>query len=141
MSGLTVPLPATERLGVALLAVAALTGCAPGESDSAELELPVLLTTELPFIYPPNLYLQRVEGQVGLRLFIDSLGLVVAESTTVAEPSPYPAFDSAAEQGVPRLEFRPARRGPGRIGHAVLLPVVFRKPTGDPAPNDTSPRR
>lgn len=96
-------------------------------------ELPALLTTELPFRYPPALYVRQVHGDVTLRLFIDSLGLVVPESTQVAEPASHPGFDSAAVEGASRLVFRPARRGERRIGYTVLFPIKFRVPGGAPA--------
>ena len=102
---------------------------------------PTLLTKELPFAYPPSLYAAGVEGEVGLRLFIDSLGLVVQESTTVVEPSTHPEFDSAAVAGAPYLEFQPARSGGSRIGKTVVLPVKFKHPPGEAARRDTLPAK
>lgn len=98
---------------------------------------PMLLTKELPFAYPPSLYAAGVEGEVGLRLFVDSLGLVVQESTTVVEPSTHPEFDSAAVAGAPYLEFQPARSGGSRIGKTVVLPVKFKHPPGEAGQRDT----
>ena len=46
--------------------------------------LPVMRNVELPFHYPPALYAQKVQGNVTLRLYIDSLGVVRPESTMVA---------------------------------------------------------
>ena len=89
----------------------------------------MLLTRELPFVYPPGLYAAKVEGDVALRLYIDSLGLVVPESTSVAEPSGHAEFDSAALAGAPYLEFQPARNEGARIGKTVVLPVKFRLPS------------
>jgi TonB family protein len=100
-------------------------------------DLPVLLTTELPFRYPPALFMLRVQGDVTLRLFIDSLGAVVAESTQVAEHATEAAFDTAALEGAPRLVFRPARRGGRHVGSAVLFPIKFRVPGAPPLPEDT----
>lgn len=129
-----------------ILAAALLSGCndlkrAWDRVRGAEepVELPVLMTTELPFEYPPRLFRDGVHGDVTLRLFIDSLGLVVAESTQVAEPSLHPAFDSAAIEGSRRLVFRPARRGEHRIGYSVLFPIKFRVP-GAPVPASDSSR-
>jgi TonB family protein len=96
-----------------------------------------LLTRELPFVYPPALYASRVEGDVALRLYIDSLGLVVQESTSVAEPSGHAEFDSAAVAGAPYLEFQPARSEGARIGKTVVLPVKFRVPSADTLRPDT----
>jgi TonB family protein len=104
-------------------------------------ELPVLASTELPFRYPPALYARQVQGSVTLRLYIDSSGRVVPESTRVAESAPQPAFDSAALEGSGRLEFRPARRGDREIGYAVLFPIRFRVPGAPPLPEDTMPVR
>lgn len=111
---------------------------APEEDDAAD---PTLLTRELPFVYPPALYAAGVEGDVALRLFIDSLGLVVQESTSVAEPSGHAEFDSAAVAGAPYLEFQPARSGGSRIGRTVVLPVKFRLPPADSLRRDTLPAK
>ena len=127
-----------RRMVAALTAPAALTTCARGESAGEDLQVPVLLTTDLPFRYPPDLFSAGVEGEVALHLYVDSLGLVVPESTRVVEPSARAAFDSAAVAGAPYLEFRPAQRGAARLGHAVVLPVQFRLPRPDTAGRDTS---
>lgn len=123
-----------------LIAVVTATSCrdaGEGTTGSAD---PTLLTRDLPFVYPPALYASRVEGDVGLHLFIDSLGLVVTESTTIAEPSGHAEFDSAAVAGAPYLEFQPARDGRSRVGKAVLLPVKFRIPA-DSQRRDTLPTK
>lgn len=108
-----------------LVAAGAACGERSGEPDVTD---PQLLTTNLPFMYPPALYADRVEGDVALRLYIDSLGLVVPESTSVAEPAAHAAFDSAAVAGAPYLEFQPAQVGASRVGRSVVLPVKFRLP-------------
>jgi TonB family protein len=120
-----------------LALVVVVTACAEPEAE-ADASDPALLTRELPFVYPSALYAARVEGDVGLRLFVDSLGLVVPESTTVAEPSGHAEFDSAAVAGAPYLEFQPARSGGARVGRTVLLPVKFRIPA-DSLRADTLP--
>lgn len=102
---------------------------------------PELLTRELPFVYPAALYAAGVEGEVALRLFVDSLGLVVQESTVVAETSGRPEFDSAAVAGAPYLEFQPARSEGARVGRAVVLPVKFRIPPADSQRRDTLPAK
>jgi len=100
-------------------------------------EMPALVTTELPFTYPPGLYIERIQDDVVLRLHIDSLGRVVPESTRVARGAKYPPFDSAAVEGAAKLQFRPARRGEQRIAYTVLFPIKFRVPNGPPMPSDT----
>jgi len=131
---------AAYRWGAVILLAGPLA-CRDAPQDEASSD-PTLLTRELPFAYPPALYAARVEGEVGLRLFIDSLGLVVHESTTVVEPSTHAAFDSAAVAGAPYLEFQPARSAGSRIGKTVVLPVKFRLPPADSQRRDTSsPKR
>jgi TonB family protein len=114
--------------------------CASEEAASDELTLPVLLTTDLPFAYPPDLYEQRIEGEVGLHLYVDSLGLVVPESTRVVEPSAHAAFDSSAVAGAIFLSFRPAERSGSRVGHTVVLPVQFRVPRDSTAADTSRPK-
>lgn len=131
------------RAGLAALAAAAaLAACRDASGDGAASD-PTLLTRELPFVYPPALYAAGVEGDVGLRLFIDSLGLVVQESTSVVEPSTHAEFDSAAMAGAPYLEFQPAVAGGARVGKTVVLPVKFRLPVppADSQRRDTLPDR
>jgi TonB family protein len=101
--------------------------------------LPVLLTTDLPFAYPSDLYQARIEGDVALHLHVDSLGLVVPDSTRIAEPAAHAAFDSSAIAGAAFLSFRPAQRGERRVGHSIVLPVQFRVPR-DSVAADTSAR-
>jgi TonB family protein len=107
-------------------AVVSCSGSGDAEADSSD---PMLLTRDLPFMYPPELYAARVEGDVELRLFVDSLGLVVPESTSIAEPSTHAEFDSSAVMGAPYLQFQPARSGTSRVGRTVVLPVKFRVPS------------
>ena len=116
-------------LSIALLVAATSCRDAPGDAESSD---PSLLTRDLPFVYPPALYAAGVEGDVALRLFVDSLGLVVTESTSVAEPSAHAEFDSAAVVGAPYLEFQPAVVRGARVGKTVVLPVKFRLPSSSP---------
>ena len=125
-----------KRRCVRALSLAFLAACGEQSADNTSSD-PALLTRELPFVYPPALYAAGVEGDVALRLYIDSLGLVVQESTTVAEPSGHAECDSAAVAGAPYLEFHPARSAGARIGKAVVLPVKFRRPSADSARRDT----
>jgi hypothetical protein len=75
-----------RQVHVVIAAVVAGAAACGGSSDEPNESDPALLTRDLPFVYPPALYAARVEGDVGLRLFVDSLGLVIPESTSVAEP-------------------------------------------------------
>ena len=131
---------------VACLALLLLPACMSAEDaqdaiaavrDDAPDEPPVVRNAELPFHYPPALFERKVEGNVTLRLYIDSLGAVRPESTAVAEPSAHAAFDSAAVAGARALRFAPARRDGVPVGVAVLFPVQFRYPAtaADSAPD------
>lgn len=98
-------------------------------------ELPQRLNN--PFHYPRDLYEQKVQGDVVLRLFIDSTGRVWPESTHVLQTSGYPALDSAAVRGSHELEFSPARRDGRPIAISVRHPVYFRRRDVPPPPGDT----
>lgn len=124
-------------LAAALALAAARCGKAPPAEQStsggqagapADQEPPVAINGDSPIQYPPRLYEQRVEGDVVLRLFVDSAGRLVPESSGVAEGSGYPALDSAALAGARRLRFAPARRHGLPIATAFLQPIEFRHP-------------
>jgi TonB family protein len=74
------------------------------------------------------LFEQRIEGEVVLRLFTDSTGRLIPESTRVAESSNYPALDSAALAGSAKLRFAPAKRRGVPVATAFLQPVEFQHP-------------
>lgn len=98
---------------------------------------PRMTNPQPPFRYPAPLYARKVQGNVTLRLWVDSAGVVRAESTKVAEPSGYGALDSAAVAGAGRLRFAPALREGRPHATAVLFPVYFRHPEAPPLPGDT----
>jgi TonB family protein len=136
----------TMRLTLVLAALA-LAGCMTQDEAEKGLmalsagprpdSLPVMLNDRPPFLYPPELYDKRVQGNVTLRVFIDSTGAVSPDSTSVATSSGYSALDSAAVKGSERLRFAPAKKGNRPMGVAVLLPVFFRYPGAPPLPGDT----
>ena len=81
----------------ALLVVAACRGREPAQAAATvENDVPVVINSGSPFRYPPDLYDRSVEGQVRLRLYVDSAGRVQSESTRVASSSGTPGLDSAA---------------------------------------------
>jgi len=157
------------RIAVAVIAVVG-WGChgSSPQSDAGdqsaqaapppESEAPVALNPDVPIAYPPALYDQKVEGDVTLRLFVDSTGKLVPESTRVADASGYPALDSAALAGSKALRFAPAKRHGVPVATAFLQPVEFRQvgttrtgtvtlppapaatPTPPPAPAPARPR-
>ena len=73
----------------------------------------------VPVRYPPALLEQGIEGQVLLRLYVDSAGQVIPDSTRIAESSGYPALDSAALVGVARASVLP-RAAPGTACRRAL---------------------
>jgi len=100
-------------------------------------ELPQMTNIELPFRYPMALFRQRVQGNVTLRLFVDSLGRVVNDSTQVAESSGQAAFDSAAVVDAARLRFRPATQRGRPMAVSLLFPVHYRHPEPTKMPSAT----
>ena len=142
------------RLAAATLAAAVaaggVTGCVEKDTVKKMVEalgegplpdsLPVMRNEESPFRYPPVLYGQRAQGNVTLRLHIDTAGRVRPESTTVAESSGHSALDSAAVAGSRELRFRPAMAKGAPMALSVLFPVHFRHPEAAPLPDDTAAR-
>jgi TonB family protein len=107
------------------------------QSSAMPDSLPVMQNAELPFKYPPELYAKKVQGNVTLRIHIDTAGHVRPESTSVLESSGYPALDSAAVTGARVLQFRPAISKGAPLAISVLFPVYFRHPDALPLPGDT----
>ncbi len=103
---------------------------APQAAVPPDQEPPVALNADSPVQYPPALFDQKVEGDVVLRLFIDSAGRLAPESTRVAESSGYPALDSAALAGAQKLRYAPAKRRGVAVATPFLQPIEFRHPEG-----------
>jgi TonB family protein len=87
------------------------------------------------------LYAQKVQGNVTLRIFIDSDGQIVADSTRVAETSGFNALDSAAMKGSRDLKFEPAKTQGRPVPVSILLPVFFRHPDAPPLAGDSVLKR
>ena len=120
--------PVLWCVGASVLALAACGGREPAQAAAtAENDVPVAINSGSPFEYPPKLYDQSVEGQVRLRLYVDSAGRVQPESTRVASSSGTPGLDSAAVRGAAQLLFAPAHRNGQAIGMAFYQPVIFRR--------------
>lgn len=121
------------------VALTALAACGGSDANTGRTppppaeEPPVALNADVPIAYPPGLYDRNVDGEVLLRLFVDTAGKLVAESTRIAETSGYAAFDSAAMAGAPRLKFAPAKRHGLPVATAFVQPVEFRHPLADAA--------
>jgi TonB family protein len=100
-----------------------------------------MLNKELPFRYPPALYAQKVQGNVTLRIYIDSNGAIVPDSTRVAETSGFSALDSAAMKGSRDLKFEAAKTRGQPVPVSILLPVFFRHPDAPPLAGDSIIKR
>jgi TonB family protein len=96
--------------------------------------VPVAINGESPFRYPPGLYDQGIEGEVRLRLYVDSAGRVVPESVSISSSSGTPGLDSAALVGAPALRFAPAQRDGVPVAATFYQPVVFRRRAGSAPP-------
>lgn len=129
----------SARLGLGLLfclgcqarpeATVALPDQMPSNAPKTD-QPPIPLNAEPPVQYPPALAAQRIGGTTILRLFLDSLGRAVPESTTIQESSGYPALDSAALAAAPRLRYAPALRDGTPAAVPFLQPFNFRAPSG-----------
>lgn len=86
---------------------------------------PVAINPVSPMVYPAALLQQGIEGRVLLRLYADSTGRLVPDSTRIEQSSGYPALDSAAVAGAPGLQFSPALRHNRPVAAAFLQPVHF----------------
>lgn len=132
MTGVRIPRLAAVGLGVAAWGWACDGSRSMPDQMVAEslpsFEAPVLTNPESPVSYPVDLFEQRVEGTVVLRLFLDERGNVVPESTRIAEGSGYGVLDSAALQGVAGMRFVPARRSGRPVSTTFLQPIHFRRP-------------
>ena len=104
---------------------------APTPVSPAE-EPPVAINPVSPVRYPAALLEQGIEGQVLLRLYVDSVGRVIPDSTRIEESSGYPALDSAALVGSPELRFSPALHQGRPIAAPFIQPVQFRGPRPRP---------
>jgi TonB family protein len=125
----------------ALLATLVITGCSkpddgvvnlPPDAPSADRKdlPPVALNPDSPIEYPRQLFEEGIEGTVMLRMFVDSTGALLIDSTEIFESSGYPALDSAALAGAGQLDFSPPLRDGRPVAASFLQPVDFRAPGG-----------
>src|SRR6476659_7453284 len=102
----------------------------PSDADQP----PVAINPVSPVEYPVPLQEQGIEGRVLLRLYADSLGALVPDSTRVSESSGYTALDSAAVRGAAGLRYSPALRHGRPVGGVFLQPIHFRNSRTPSAP-------
>jgi protein TonB len=99
--------------------------------------LPLALNADSALQYPRELWDKRVQGNVTLRIFVDTVGRLAPDSTSVVESSGYPGLDSAAVKGAAALRFRPAKKGDRPMAVSILFPVWFRHPEMPALPGDS----
>lgn len=127
-------------VGACVAVALGLAACRPDratveeQAASRQNAVPVAINGESPFQYPAALYDQGVEGEVRLRLYVDSTGRVVPESTRIASSSGTPALDSAAAAGATGLRFAPAHQNGAPVGATFHQPVIFQRRAGGGAP-------
>ena len=100
----------------------------PAPNPPRKEEPPVATNPDIPVEYPAALFQQGIEGRVLLRLYVDSTGALVKDSTKVAESSGYPAFDSAAVASAKFLTYAPGRRNGVAVAMTFTQPILFRHP-------------
>jgi protein TonB len=127
-----IPVVATALL---LLACGPDRAAVEQQAANRQNDVPVAINGESPFQYPAELYDQGIEGEVRLRLFVDSAGRVAPDSTRIVSSSGTPVLDSAAAAGAAALRFAPAHRDGVPVGAAFYQPVIFqRRSTGGAPP-------
>ena len=126
--------------GAGLVLLALLASCTGTEDGTIRLgdqqpatespadQPPVAVNPVSPMEYPQALLSEGIGGRVLLRLYVDSTGRLIPDSTRIAESSGYPALDSAALSGAASLRFSPALRNGRPIAAPFLQPVHFRNP-------------
>lgn len=138
---MTVRAAAVMRWPAVSLLVVSLFACERGDDGTMRLldhtapppvspaeEPPVPINPVSPVRYPRALLEQGIEGRVLLRLYVDSTGVMIPDSSRIAESSGYPALDSAALAGASELRFSPALLQGRPVAGPFLQPVQFRNP-------------
>lgn len=111
-----------------ILALGLCAACHSEATPPAPVTPAVLIPGQSPIPYPPDLFAQRVEGEVMLYLFLDSTGTVVRDSIRIARGSGQAAFDAAALAAAPSLHFTPAHRGDVPVAAPIQVPIRFTLP-------------
>lgn len=86
--------------------------------------------------YPPDLMAQGIEGSVLATFVVDTTGRPDLR-TYIALESTHPRFSLAVRDALPRMKFKPAKRGPVPVRQQVELRFTFR--VVKTAPPDTIP--
>ena len=87
--------------------------------------------------YPPALYGEKAQGNVVLRIFIDSAGHVRPESTVVAAIVWRGGIRFCGGRGGQGRALQPSTEARGPIAVSILFPIYFRHPQAAPVPGDS----
>jgi TonB family protein len=114
----------------ALILAVLLAACGSEESDPppGPYTPPMPIEGQEPIPYPPELFSQRIEGEVMLYVVVDSSGAVVRDSTRIVTASGHQEFDAAALTAAPTLRFTPAHRGDTAVMAPIQVPIQFTLP-------------
>jgi len=122
----------TSRVGVTVVLVAMLAGCADTSRavgglqlgvEDAPLRPPTRIDNGQPFQFPPQAWQEGAGGTTVLKLLISRQGTV--DSAMVLESSGHPSLDSAALAQASELRFEPAAQGGDPVQVWGRLPVIF----------------
>jgi TonB family protein len=123
--------PVRAGRGLLVLCVAALPLLVACDGNEAAVEEPELISVDLPFRYPVELWDEGLEGETVIMVRVTEMGAV--DSVYVLEGSGQAAFDSAAVTGAKDLRFAPGRKDDRRVVMWTKLPVRFHRNDGPPA--------
>jgi len=110
-----------------LALIVLLAACAGERTPQAKLT-PAAPIGEPEIPYPPDLFAERVEGEVLLYVVVDTAGMAIRDSTRIATSSGRASFDAAALQAAPSLRFTPARVGDSLVVAPLQVPIRFTLP-------------
>lgn len=80
--------------------------------------------TNPPPVYPRELRVQNIQGQVMARFVVDTMGLAEMETFTVIR-SDDPLFTDAVKKALRDYRFDPAELGGRKVRQLVRMPFVF----------------
>jgi TonB family protein len=114
----------TMAIRRATMVIACAVGLALGcDTPDEPIERPAPMPGPTPFVYPVDLWDQKVQGETVLMVHVTELGAV--DSVYVERTSGFSAFDSAATQGARRMRFSAGKRADKRVAMWTKVPVRF----------------
>jgi TonB family protein len=114
----------TMAIRRATMVIACAVGLALGcDTPDEPIERPAPMPGPTPFVYPVDLWDQKVQGETVLMVHVTELGAV--DSVYVERTSGFSAFDSAATLGARRMRFSAGKRADKRVAMWTKVPVRF----------------